>query len=97
MFKKFSSLLIIFAVIISLIVLSKTEVNAQCGGCGEPECDAEYEGGGEQKGSYIPWFDITRLTTPIPPGTSLFFLTNIEAVSGCIVCQDPDSVYGTRR
>jgi hypothetical protein len=92
MFKKFSSLLIIFAVAISLIVLSETESNAQCGGCGEPECDAEFPGDGDLlKGSYIPWFDIVRLTTPIPPGTSLFFLTSIEAVSGCIVCQDPET------
>ncbi len=90
MFKKFSSLLIIFAVAISLIVLSQTESNA-CGGCSGIPCDGEGDGGGQKIGSYITWFDIVRLETPVPLGTTMFIKTNIEAVSGCIVCQDPET------
>ena len=46
MFKKFSSTLIIFAVAISLIVLSEIESKAQdCGGCGQSTCEGYFENG----------------------------------------------------
>jgi len=52
-FKKFSSSLMIFAVVISLIVLSETESTAlDCGGCGQPTCEWYLENGGWAYGSY---------------------------------------------
>jgi hypothetical protein len=90
MFKKFSSLLIIFAVAISLIVLSQTESNAQvgegCGRCGQPDCILTLVHGNWIWTSYAAEYDIEGFA-PITP--NIFIASSVYVRQGCLACLNP--------
>ena len=90
MFKKFSSLLIIFAVAISLIVLSQTESNAQCDGCsGYDGCTWDVESGTWLYQSYEA---VINLKGPFPAPDNIFFESDVYVLQGCLVCQNPETL-----
>jgi len=90
MFKKFSSLLIIFAVAISLIVLSQTESNAQCDGCsGYEGCVWDVESG---TWIYHSYEAVINLKGPFPAPDNIFFESEVYVLQGCLVCQNPETL-----